>query len=314
MESKLIRLKEEIIKQGIFKDPKMKLLIGSTSVKQPTLILDLAFAPKGTQAPEGCGLPDRDTTEKVLIEKALQPFLAEAATERKREAETILRHIEISLNELINRQQLRFGDLTEQQQQGDSSSPVAANLKQVEDRLDELNGRLEGRRAELAQERQAMIGDIQFVGRAWVLPHPDRTKPEIAPMVRDDEIERLAVNFVRKHEEQRGCVVESVEAENRGFDLISRRFDPNDPKTCVEIRFIEVKGRSVVGEIALTTYEYKTAERLKNDYWLYVVFNCGTKPDLQIVQDPVRLGWKPIVKIEHYHVGAKEILSAATNP
>lgn len=286
---------------------------GSMSVKQPTLILDLAFAPKGTPVPEISGLPGRDTTEKVLIEKALQPFLAESATERQRETETILRHIEISLNELINRQQLRFGELMEQQQQGDTSSPVAANLKQVEDRLDELNGRLDGRRDELAQERQAMIGDIQFVGRAWVLPHPDRSKPDIAPMVRDDEIEHIAVDFVTKHEQERGWVVESVESENRGFDLISRRFDPNDPKTCVEIMFIEVKGRSGVGEVALTTYEYKTAERLKKDYSLYVVFNCASTPELHKIEDPARLGWKPIVKIEHYHVGAKEILGAAQN-
>jgi superfamily II DNA or RNA helicase len=285
---------------------------GSTSVKQPTLILDLAFAPKGTSVPEVNALPERDITEQVLIEKALQPFLAEAAAERKRETETILRHIEISLNELINRQQLRFGELIEQQQQEDTSPLIAANLKQVEDRLYELNGRLEGRRDELDQERQTMIGDIQFIGRAWVLPHPERNKPEIAPMVRDDEVERAAVDFVRKHEVELGWVVESVESENRGFDLISRRFDPGDPMSCVEIKFIEVKGRSVVGEIALTTYEYKTAERLKSDYWLYVVFNCGSQPDLQIVRDPARLGWKPIVKIEHYHVGANEILSAAT--
>lgn len=284
---------------------------GTMSVKQPTLILDLAFAPKGTPAPEVSALPDRDATEKVLIEQALQPFLDEAAIERKRETETILRHIEISLNELIHRQQLRFGELMEQQQQGDTSQPIAANLKQVEDRLDELNARLEARRAELAQERQAMIGDIQFVGRAWVMPHPDRRKPEIAPMVRDDEIERLAVDFVVKHERDHGWVVESVEAENRGFDLISRRFDPDDPKTCVEIKFIEVKGRAGVGEVALTTYEYKTAERLKKDYDLYVVFNCASTPDLLKINDPARLGWKPIVKIEHYHVGAKEIIGAA---
>ena len=36
-----------------------------------------------------------------------------------------------------------MADLYEQQGHGDSNSPVAANIKQVEDRLDELNGRLE---------------------------------------------------------------------------------------------------------------------------------------------------------------------------
>jgi nanoRNase/pAp phosphatase (c-di-AMP/oligoRNAs hydrolase) len=72
-----------------------------------------------------------------------------------------------------------------------------------------------------------------------------------------------------------------------------------------------VKGRAGVGEVALTTYEYKTAERLKKDYSLYVVFNCASTPELHKIEDPARLGWKPIVKIEHYHVGAQAILKAA---
>ena len=50
------------------------------------------------------------------------------------------------------------------------------------------------------------------------------------------------------------------------------------------------------------------AERLKKDYWLYVVFNCGTKPEVHAIQDPVRLGWEPIVRVEHYHVAAQKIL------
>lgn len=29
------------------------------------------------------------------------------------------------------------------------------------------------------------------------------------------------------------------------------------------------------------------------------------------IRDPVRLGWKPITQIEHYHVGADAILGAA---
>lgn len=44
-----------------------------------------------------------------------------------------------------------------------------------------------------------------------------------------------------------------------------------------------------------------------------VVFNCASTPEPHKIEDPARLGWKLIVKIEHYHVGAKEILNAATN-
>jgi len=53
-----------------------------------------------------------------------------------------------------------------------------------------------------------------------------------------------------------------------------------------------------VNEVTVSTNEYKTAERLKKDFWLYAVFNCASKPDLHTVQDAVRLGWEPLVKVE----------------
>jgi hypothetical protein len=89
-------------------------------------------------------------------------------------------------------------------------------------------------------------------------------------MVRDEEIERIAIQQVMHYERSRGWQVTSVENENRGFDLISRRPHPDDPQTAVEVRFIEVKGRSGVGEVSLSANEYKTAERLKEDELPYV--------------------------------------------
>ena len=100
-------------------------------------------------------------------------------------------------------------------------------------------------------------------------------------------------------------MIESVEKDNRGFDIISRKPHPHDDKTFTDVRFIEVKGRAAVGEVALSDNEYKTAERLKKDYWLYVVFNCGTKPELHLIHDPARLGWQPVVQVAHYHLGSR---------
>lgn len=280
---------------------------GEMVVRQPTVFLDLIPVPAGTQLPDASNLPGRDQVEQTLIEQALQPFLKEVAAEREREIATIARHVEISLNELIHRQNLRMAELWEQQQSGDTSPLLAANLKLTEDRLDELNSRLERRRAELQRERQCAITDIQHYGRAWVLPHPDRSAPTIAPMVRDEEIERIAVQAVIAYEEARGCEVVSVEKENRGFDLISRRYHPEDPKTAIEVRFIEVKGRAGVGEVALTANEYKTAERLRKDYWLYVVFNCSSSPEVHSVQDPVRLSWEPVITVAHYRIADQRI-------
>jgi hypothetical protein len=66
-----------------------------------------------------------------------------------------------------------------------------------------------------------------------------------------------------------------------------------------------------VGEVALTSNEFRTAQRLKNDYWLYVVFNCATKPEIKIVRNPAQMDWQPIVKIEHYQVKPQAILDVA---
>jgi len=276
---------------------------GRMAVKQPTIFLDLATAPEGTPVPTSDSLPGLDQREHALVEQCLNAFLAETAAQRSRETDTIRRHIEISLNELIHRQNLTYANLSEQQAKLSSPPPyLAASLKQCEDRLDELNSRRERRLADLTRECQCSIGDLQHVGCAWVLPHPDRFTPSIQPMVRDDEIERIAVQAASVHEEAQGRQVESVEAQNRGFDLISRRPHPEDPATAIDVRFIEVKGRAGVGEVALTTNEYKTAERLKNDYWLYVVFNCAGIPELCRVQNPTRLGWQSIATVEHYRI------------
>jgi superfamily II DNA or RNA helicase len=286
---------------------------GAMTVRQPTLFLDLALVPASDapKTPENTTLPELDRVEHALVEEALQPFLNEIAAQREKEIATIATHVEISLNALIDRQNLHMAELFEQQQKGDATPLLAANMKTTEDRLDELNGRLERRREELKQERHCTIADIRHHGRAWVLPHPERMSPGIAPMVRDEEIEKIAIRAVTAHEEARGWRVESVEKDNRGFDLISRKPHPEDPQTAVEVRFIEVKGRAAVGEIAVSSNEYKTAERLKKDYWLYAVFNCGSTPEIHIVQDPVRLGWQAIVQIEHFHVGSDAIVRAA---
>ena len=285
---------------------------GALSVRQPTLFLDLVPAASGAAVPPAEGLPDRAAVETFLYERAFRPFLGEVASQRSRENETVTKHVEISLAELIHRQNMALATLVSRQQGGGATPGLSGNIRQASDHLDELNARRERRLAELEKERHCSISDIRYLGRAWVLPHPERAAPALASMVRDDEVEKTAVREAIRHEEARGWVVESVETENRGFDLISRKPHPEDPKTAIEVRFIEVKGRAGVGEVALTSNEYLTAQRLGKDYWLYVAFNCATTPDLHVVRNPGALPWKPVVTVEHYVVKPQAVKDAAT--
>lgn len=288
-------------------------LDGTLSIRQPTLFADLMPAPATEiqNVPVDAVLPDRDEVEHALVERALQPLLNEVAAERGRELQTIRSHVEISLNELIHRQNLQLADLIERQQQPDAPSGLAGLISQAEAHLDELNNRLEARRTELEQEGHFTIGDIQHLGRAWVLPHPERSSPEMAPMTYSPDIERIAIEVAIRCEQERGCVVQSVELENRGFDLISRRPHPHDPSSFTEVRFIEVKGRAGVGNVLLSRNEYFMAQRLGDEYWLYVVYNCATTPELHAIQNPAQLGWQPLGLVAHYQIDAETVVAEA---
>ena len=283
---------------------------GEMVMHEPTILHEVSPAPAGSATPANVAVPDRTSVEQFLYQRALQPWIATAAESRIEEVARVARHVEISLNALIDRQQIQLAELCNRQIEGKTTTGLDGIIAQADQHLDELNNRRETRKRELDLERHCVISDITHIGRAWVLPHPERTSPQLAPMVTDPEIERIAVQEAIRYEQARGCVVESVEAENRGFDLISRRPHPEDPKTFIEVRFIEVKGRAGIGVVALSENEYRTAERLKGDYWLYAVFNCASTPQLHTVQNPARLGWQPVMAVEHYQLNPQAILTA----
>src|SRR5205823_3170007 len=139
----------------------------------------------------------------------------------------------VALNALIDRQQVQVGELFQRQQSGED---VALALQEAERRLDDLMERLERRREELARQRQFALADLALLGSAWVLPHPERAG-RFADMVTDPVIERIAVERAMVYERDRGREPVSVEAENRGFDILSTDLTTGLP------RFIEVKGR-----------------------------------------------------------------------
>ena len=293
---------------------------GAITIRQPTILAELqpASAPANSVSlPGDENLPTLALVQQELYDQALAPLLAEVTDERLKEIATIKRHMELSLNAIIDRAQIQYMELQAQKESGSHESGLDGRLSLAEEKLNELNGRLEDRTRELDQERHCAVADLHHVGRAWVLPHPERMSPAVRPLVRDDEIERVAVDAVIAFEEARGWRVESVESENRGFDLISRRPHPEDPATALEVRFIEVKGRSGVDVVPLTPHEYKTAERLRGDYWLYTVFNCATTPDIHLYQDPITLQWEPVTKLEHFCIRPEQIIEAEkgqTNP
>lgn len=105
------------------------------------------------------------------------------------------------------------------------------------------------------------------------------------------EIELAGMQAVLQHEIKRAKTEEDrkkitdVSERDVGYDVES--FD----------RLIEVKSFKTTGSVRLTSHEWETAKRLKDDYWLYVVEHAFVNPTIHTFQNPYEQ-FKNKVKVE----------------
>ena len=121
---------------------------------------------------------------------------------------------------------------------------------------------------------QIREGEVKFLVHALIVPsqEPEQVKRY------DAEVEKIAVKIATAYEESFDAEVKDVSRPDLarraglsdwpGFDLLSLR--PGN-----ERRSIEVKGRAGVGEIDVSENEWAKACILREEYWLYVVFDCA---------------------------------------
>ena len=143
------------------------------------------------------------------------------------------------------------------------------------------------RLAELrAETDRVRAGEVEFLVHALVVPARDSEDEKR----HDADVESIAVDVATAYEQARGVEVKDVskpELARRaglpdwpGFDLLS--VDTNG-----ECRKIEVKGRAETGNVEMSGNEWAKACNLRDEYWLYVVFNCASaRPRLVRVRDP----------------------------
>ena len=105
-----------------------------------------------------------------------------------------------------------------------------------------------------------------------------------------------AMRVVMEYEAEQGRQVCDVHEKNLGYDVTSL-----DVKSG-ELRLIEVKGLAAAsGTILLTPNERRVAEDRRDCYWLYVVTNCASEPQLQEpIRDPASFPWHEVSKVQHY--------------
>ena len=145
---------------------------------------------------------------------------------------------------------------------------------------------------EIRRETSLLPSTPKILGVVRVLPQPTADQS----MRSDAEVEAVGMQVAMQYERDHGRLPEDVSAQNLGYDI--RSTSPSG-----EVRYIEVKARATTGPIVMTPNEWLMAQRLGNEYWLYVVENAATQPRLRIIQNPAaKLQTEEVVEVVRYVV------------
>jgi superfamily II DNA or RNA helicase len=274
---------------------------GPPRLREPGILGDLIPAQDPVELPPVATLPE---VTPWLNEHVLTPFLEQTRAERLSELERIAAHVELSLTELLRRADEEIGRAQEAVERGEQGAE--GRLAQAEARHAELLQRRDQRRKDLEQQKSLTLQAVDRITSVLVLPHPDRETPEVRRLQPNPETEATAMQVVMNYERAQGRQVYDVHEKNLGYDLTSLDLNTG------QLRLIEVKGLAgSTGTILLTPNERRVAEDRRDCYWLYIVTNCATEPQLQEpVRDPARFPWHEVTKVAHYYLS----VDALTQP
>lgn len=271
---------------------------GEIKSMSPTVIWDLPES--NSKADDKV---DVDSFKKKVIPNiisSLKGYMEKIQQERDRQATIKEKYGLRSLDKLVVDLDGDLIGLYARKERGDNVDLVIRNKeeqkKKYEKSRDELKNAIE-------KQRNLTMSMPTFLGLIRVIPTP---QVEDA-MQRDEEVERIGMEIVMRYERDAGREPEDVSKENLGFDVRSKE---KEGKT----RCIEVKARAGIGSIALTQNEWFKAQRLANDYYLYVVWNAGKDPNTKplIIQNPAQnISIEEKVEVVRYVVPAAEIKQKA---
>ena len=265
---------------------------GSPRLREPDVLGDLSPAAAASDdLPPVATLPEATAW---LNENALAPFIEEVRAERLAEVERIGEHVELSLTEVLQRIDEEIGRADDEV--ANEVTGAEGRLTQAETRHAQALARREHRREELKRQRAVTLQGVERLASVLILPHPERGTLDVRRLRPHPETEMTAMRVVMEYETAQGHQVYDVHEKNRGYDVTSLDLQSG------ELRLIEVKGlAAATGSILLTPNERRVAEDRPDCFWLYVVTNCATAPELQEpIKDPARFPWHEVTKVQHY--------------
>jgi len=270
------------------------------------------FAPRDLEAPDPAGVSRATDYVRARVQ---QEVVRVKRDERLAQAELRSRYLEEAMDAQVEVLERKWSELEDRVYRGEEGARFARD--EADRRLRDTRERRQAKLAGFEQLGVVKPGPVAYLGSALIGPPPaDLEEPAVAAMRNDPEVERAAMEWAERHEWDAGWEPEDVSEyrDGRGFDIRSVRRGPDGRE--LEVRRIEVKGRSQPGtDVSLCRTEWIAANRHRESFWLYVVYAPG-RPDEHavLIQDPAeRLGEsvREATQVTTYLVPGEAIEAAA---
>jgi len=234
---------------------------------------------------------DRDSIISYVISEGLENYKRELLERRQRDAYIKRKYGIRSLESMILDSEGKITDYETRRMKGENiPEPTIQNELRKKEDLEHKKQRLQ---KEIEAEIHLFPTEPKVLSAVRVIPGDVQASSE---MIGDYKIEQIGMNIAIEYEKKFERVPENVSSQNVGYDIRSQDSHGN-------YRYIEVKARAKEGAIALTPNEWLMAQRLKDEYWLYVVANAASNPELYLIQNPTaQLNPDKMVDIVRYVV------------
>ena len=220
---------------------------------------------------------DEQVVVAHAIEHVLESYRQELSAERERGAAIKRKYGLRSLEQMILDSEAKLIDYETRRAKGQSLPDV--ELLNEQRRKEELVARKRALEDSIRRETSLLPSAPHVLGVVCVVP-----QPAIGEAMRPSpEIEAVGMRVAMDYERAQGREPTDVSAQDLGYDI--RSLAPT-PAGGEGVRYIEVKARAQSGPIIMTPNEWLMAQRLRQDYWLYVVENASTQPHLYTIPDP----------------------------
>ena len=264
----------------------------------PSILWDLDHS--GAAQADSADLEAQKAAVQAGVVSTLRDYQNELLEERKRQARIKEKYGIQSMEKLIRDHDADLLKLRQRQQNGENVDIVIRNKEDRQKQYIDSKRRLVDL---IEREKNLTVNTPTFLGIVRVVP-----SDAVPEAVREDaESEKTAMDAAMEFERAHDRTPTDVSAKiGLGYDIKS--VDASN-----KVRYIEVKGRHGVGQVALTRNEWFKARHLAEDYYLYVVWNTkdGAGPSLRplVIQDPAHSA--SAKEDVHYIIDVNEIRNRA---